>query len=79
MRGVDAQRDFLRQARQPMGAFGESTFRPAPHPCFAALGPDGRQYLDARIREILSAGESIISDNADRLTSCLVLATEERP
>ena len=27
---------------------------------------------------ILATGESIIRDNADRLTSCLVLATEER-
>jgi DNA-binding transcriptional ArsR family regulator len=44
---------------------------------------DGRfnryALVDARIREILSMGESIIRDNADRLTSCLVLATEERP
>jgi hypothetical protein len=28
---------------------------------------------------ILAAGKSIVRDNADRLTSCLVLGTEERP
>lgn len=44
---------------------------------------DGRfnryTLVDDRIRDILSAGESIVRGNADRLTSCLVLATEERP
>jgi len=35
--------------------------------------------IDDRIREIIRLGESIVLDNADRLTSCLVLATEERP
>jgi DNA-binding transcriptional ArsR family regulator len=35
--------------------------------------------IDDRIREIVGLGESIVLDNADRLTSCLVLATEERP
>lgn len=43
---------------------------------------DGRfnryALVDDRIREILATGESIVRDNADRLTSCLVLATEER-
>ena len=34
--------------------------------------------VDDRIREILATGESIVRDNADRLTSCLILATEER-
>lgn len=42
---------------------------------------DGRYnryaLVDGRIREILAAGESVIRDNAERLTSCLVLATEE--
>ncbi len=42
---------------------------------------DGRfnryRLVDERIRRILELGESIIRDNADRLTSCLVLATEE--
>jgi DNA-binding transcriptional ArsR family regulator len=41
---------------------------------------DGRfnryRLVDERIREILGLGEAIIRDNADRLTSCLVLATE---
>lgn len=41
---------------------------------------DGRYnrytLVDDRIREILTAGESVVRDNADRLTSCLVLATE---
>jgi len=32
--------------------------------------------IDERIREIVRLGESIVIDNADRLTSCLVLATE---
>ena len=34
--------------------------------------------IDDRIREIIRLGESIVLDNADRLTSCLVLATEDR-
>jgi DNA-binding transcriptional ArsR family regulator len=41
---------------------------------------DGRynryQLVDGRVREILADAESIVRDNADRLTSCLVLATE---
>lgn len=44
---------------------------------------DGRfnryTLIDDRIREIVRLGESIVLDNADRLTSCLVLAVEERP
>lgn len=47
---------------------------------------DGRfnryQLVDPRVREIVAAAESIVQDNADRLTSCLVLGTEaanERP
>jgi hypothetical protein len=32
--------------------------------------------IDDRIREIVRLGESIVIDNAERLTSCLVLATE---
>lgn len=42
---------------------------------------DGRfnryALIDDRIREIVRLGESIVVDNADRLTSCLVLATQE--
>lgn len=41
---------------------------------------DGRfnryQLVDPRVREILAAAESIVRDNEDRLTSCLVLGTE---
>lgn len=41
---------------------------------------DGRfnryALVDDRIREIIRLGESIVVDNADRLTSCLVLAAE---
>lgn len=41
---------------------------------------DGRfnryQLVDPRVREIVAAAESIVRDNADRLTSCLVLRTE---
>ncbi|HVA87369.1 MAG TPA: metalloregulator ArsR/SmtB family transcription factor [Candidatus Saccharimonadales bacterium] len=47
---------------------------------------DGRynryQLVDPRVREILAGAEAIVRENADRLTSCLVLATEsavERP
>ena len=44
---------------------------------------DGRfnryALVDGRIREIVRLGESVVRDNADRLTSCLVLATEDRP
>ena len=35
--------------------------------------------IDDRIRDIIWLGESIVIDNGDRLTSCLVLATEDRP
>jgi DNA-binding transcriptional ArsR family regulator len=41
---------------------------------------DGRfnryQLVDPRVREILAVAESIVRDNGDRLTSCLVLGTE---
>ena len=41
---------------------------------------DGRynryQLVDERVRSILSDGESVVRQNADRLTSCLVLAME---
>lgn len=41
---------------------------------------DGRynryQLVDPRVREIFANAESIVRDNAERLTSCLVLATE---
>jgi hypothetical protein len=32
--------------------------------------------VDERVRQIVRLGEAIVRDNADRLTSCLVLATE---
>ncbi len=42
---------------------------------------DGRynryQLIDPRVREIVAHAESIVRDNASRLTSCLVLATED--
>ena len=34
------------------------------------------RLVDERVREIIRLGEAIIIDNADRLSSCLVLATE---
>lgn len=34
------------------------------------------RLVDARVAEILRLGEAIVRDNADRLTSCLVLAAE---
>jgi DNA-binding transcriptional ArsR family regulator len=34
------------------------------------------QVVDPRIRDILADAESIVRENATRLTSCLVLATE---
>lgn len=34
------------------------------------------RLVDERIREILRLGEAIVRENATRLTSCLVLATE---
>jgi DNA-binding transcriptional ArsR family regulator len=34
------------------------------------------RLVDERIREILALGEAVVRDNADRLTSCLVLGTE---
>ncbi len=37
------------------------------------------RLVDARVREILRLGEAIVRDNADRLTSCLVLATGTPP
>lgn len=34
------------------------------------------RLVDERVREILRLGEAIVTENAARLTSCLVLATE---
>jgi len=34
------------------------------------------RLVDERVRDILRLGESIVRDNAERLTSCLVLAGE---
>ena len=34
------------------------------------------RLVDERVREILTLGEGVVRDNADRLTSCLVLASE---
>lgn len=35
------------------------------------------RLVDERVREILRLGEAIVRDNAGRLTSCLVLGTED--
>lgn len=35
------------------------------------------RLVDPRVREILRLGEAIVRDNANRLSSCLVLATED--
>jgi len=35
------------------------------------------QLIDSRVRGILLEAESIVRDNAERLTSCLILATED--
>jgi DNA-binding transcriptional ArsR family regulator len=47
---------------------------------FVRVDVEGRfnryRLVDDRVRDILALGEAIIRDNADRLTSCLVLATE---
>ncbi len=44
---------------------------------------DGRfnryRLVDERVRDILHLGEAIVRDNAARLTSCLVLASELAP
>lgn len=50
--------------------------------CGYVLGEvDGRftryRLIDDRVREILRVGEEIVRDNAHRLSSCLVLATEQ--
>lgn len=34
------------------------------------------RLVDDRVRDILALGEAVVRDNAERLTSCLVLATE---
>ena len=34
------------------------------------------RLIDERVRQILQLGEAIVRDNADRLTSCLILGTE---
>jgi DNA-binding transcriptional ArsR family regulator len=36
------------------------------------------RLVDERVRDIVRLGETIVRDNTDRLTSCLVLATEAR-
>lgn len=42
---------------------------------------DGRfnryRLIDERVRHILGLGEEIVRDNADRLSSCLILGTED--
>ena len=38
---------------------------------------DRYRLVDDRIREIMRLGEATVRDNASRLTSCLVLATED--
>lgn len=35
------------------------------------------RLVDERVRTILHQGEAIVRDNADRLTSCLILAGEQ--
>lgn len=35
------------------------------------------RLVDERIREILSLGEAVVRENAERLTSCLVLTSEQ--
>lgn len=35
------------------------------------------QLIDERVKDILRVAESIVRDNAERLTSCLILATED--
>ena len=52
--------------------------------CGYVLGEvDGRftryRLIDDRVRNILGLGEQIVRDNAERLTSCLVLGSEEHP
>jgi len=43
-----------------------------------AVGRFNRYRLvDDRIRQILTLGEAVVRENADRLTSCLVLANED--
>ena len=48
--------------------------------CYVEARAEGRhnryRLVDERIREILRLGEAIVRDNATRLTSCLILATE---
>jgi hypothetical protein len=34
------------------------------------------RLVEERVREIIRLGEAIVRDNAERLTSCLVLGTE---
>ena len=34
------------------------------------------RLVDERVREIIRLGEAIVRDNAERLTSCLILGTE---
>lgn len=34
------------------------------------------RLVDERVREILRLGEAIVRDNAERLTSCLILGTD---
>ncbi len=47
---------------------------------YVAVQAEGRfnryQLIDRRVRQILRLSEEIVRDNANRLTSCLVLGTE---
>ncbi len=50
---------------------------------YVAASVEGRfnryQLVDPGVQQILALAEGIVRDNADRLTSCLVLATEASP
>ena len=50
---------------------------------FVSVQPEGRfsryQLVDEGVRKILRQGEAIVRANANRLSSCLILATEGDP
>ena len=79
--------DRPRTVREIQGELGLAQGRVSSHlACLRWCGyvvatVDGRfnryQLIDPRVREILAAAESIVRDNEARLTSCLVLGTED--